>query len=325
MEIQKKIFEIAKSEINPNLRLIDVVCEILGIGLDAAYRRLNGKKELSLSELMKICSHFNISIDTILNYESDNVLFRYYRLDLNNPDNYEKHLDELAKLYERVIKSKFKEILMTAQDVPIFHLMQFVELTFFKFYSWNQSICGERISYEKFISMLDRDKLSGYYKRIADTYKQTCSTEVWVGNTIDSILRLLDYHHDMNCFENKEHPVLLCRQLLQLIENLEKWAENECKGESTKKIPFSMYLSPVNLENNFIISKTDNSVITSIKLYTINGIFTSHSGFCEETEKWVRNAISKSLSLSGSSERERFRFFQQMKNKINKLKNKFEK
>ena len=203
--------------------------------------------------------------------------------------------------------------------------MSFHELTFFKLYSWNQSVCEERISYEKFISRLDKDKLSGYYKRIADTYKQICSTEVWTDGTIDTILWLLDHHYDMNCFENKDYPVLLCRQLLQLIESLEKWAENESKEGKNKKTYFRMYLSPVDLENNFIIAKRDDVAITSVKLFTINGIFTSNTGFCEETEKWIRSIISKSLFLSGSSERERFGFFQSMKMKINNLIDKFEK
>jgi len=325
MEIQKIFFETLKNEINPNTRPADAISEILGIGSDSAYRRLRGEKELTFSELVKLCTHFNLSLDSILNYRSNRVLFKYSRQDLSNMGNYEKYMDELATLYEGLVKSSNKEILTTAQDIPIFHFMPFFELTLFKVYAWNQSVCEKHASYDRFISTLDKDKLQTIYERISSAYKQIPTTEVWTSNTIETVLRLLDYHYDINGFENKDYPGLLCNQLLQLIENLEQWAENESKEYKSKKTFFRMYLSPVDLENNFVITKKDGLTLTSVKLYTINGIFTSNTEFCEETEKWIRNLISKSLPLSGASARERFKFFQSMKTKINNLMEKFEK
>jgi hypothetical protein len=90
---------------------------------------------------------------------------------------------------------------------------------------------------------------------INNAYRQISSTEVWTENTIAAIFHLLDYYLDLNCFEKKETFPLLCLQLLQLIENIEKLAEKE----------------GVN--------------VTSIKLYTINGIFTSNDYFCSKVEK----------------------------------------
>lgn len=105
---------------------------------------------------------------------------------------------------------------------------------------------------------------------------------------------------------------------------MELWAEKECKEYKGKEVFFRMYLSSVDMENNFVITKRDGMSVTSIKLFTINGIFTSNNAFCEETEKWIRDIISKSLYLSGASARERFKFFQQVKNQINNLAEKFE-
>jgi hypothetical protein len=324
MEIQKIFFDTLKEEINPNVRPVDVLSDILDVSPDAAYRRLRGEKELTLSELVKICSFFNISMDTVLNHHTNNVLFRYTHRGLSNTDNYEKRMDEMAELYEGMVKSPNREILTTAQDIPVFHFMSFPELALFKVYTWNQIGAEQSVSYDKFISTLDQTKLSNSYTRIMDAYRQIPSTEVWTGNTIENILRLLDYHYDINCFENAEYPGLICRQLLQLIENIEQWTENESKEYKDKKVFFRMYLSSMDLENNFVIMKKDGAAVASIKLYTINGIFTSNTEFCAETEKWIRNLISKSLHVSGASARERFKFFQSMKMRINKLAEKFE-
>jgi len=324
MEIQKIFFETTKQRLNPNLRLVDVISDLLNIGSDSAYRRLRGEKELTLSELVKLSAYFNISIDSLLNYKSDNVIFKYTPLDFTDMQDYTSYIRSLSNLYEGLAKAKRKEILITAQDIPIFHFTPFVELTFFKLYAWNQSINRNQISYDQFVSGLDRDELSLIYDKIINSYSQIPSTEIWSENTIEPILRLFDYHLDMDCFESKQYPVLLCHQLLQLIENVELWAEKGCKEHNGDVAYFQMYLSSVDMENNFVITKRDDVTTTSVKLFTINGIFTSNDAFCEETERWIRSLISKSLYLSGSSDRERFRFFQQIKNKINDLLEKFE-
>lgn len=98
--------------------------------------------------------------------------------------------------------------------------------------------------------------------------------------------------------------------------------EKEYKG---KPAFFRMYLGPVDIMNDFMITKRDGINVTSIKLYTINGIFTSNEYFCSEVEKWMKDTMTKSLFLSGASARERFKFFQELKNRINNLLERFEK
>lgn len=323
MGIQKIFFKTAKQRLNPNLRLVDVIGDVLNIGSDSAYRRLRGEKELTLSELVKLSVYFDISIDTLLNYSSDNLIFRYTPFVLSDMKGYTSYIRVLSNLYEGLVKAKSKEILTTSQGIPIFHFTPFTELAFFKLYTWNQSINRNQITYDQFVSSLNRDELSLIYDKINNAYSQIPSTEIWSENTIEPILRLLDYHFDMHCFESKHYPILLCHQLLKMVENIEFWTKHECKEQKGKVVYFRMYLSTMDMENNFVITKCDDVNTTSIKLFTVNGIVTSNYVFCEETEKWIRSVISKSLCLSGSSDRERFIFFQKLKNRINNLLDKF--
>ncbi|MCC8134142.1 MAG: hypothetical protein LUG96_09285 [Tannerellaceae bacterium] len=152
-------------------------------------------------------------------------------------------------------------------------------------------------------------------------YHKIASTEIWTVNTIDPILRLLEFYRDIESFESKNTPILLCNQLLQLIENLMSWTEKEKKNN---KASFKLLLSPISPENSFMLVKNEEFSSTAIKLFTINSIITSQPTFCEQTEKWIKNNISKSSLLSGSAARERFKFFQSMKNKVNNLMEKFE-
>lgn len=319
MDFQKVFFEIAKNKLSPNYRLADVVSQVLNIGSDSAYRRIRGEKKLTMNELALLANHFNISLDSIINYESNNIMFKYIPLDLNDLNNYYSYMDDLSKLFESISKSKEKEIYIMALDIPVAHFMPFIDLTFFKIYTWFNSVNKLQITYDEFVSQLDTPRLSLIYKKIENAYYQIPSAEIWTKNTIEPLLRLLDYYSDLNCFEKKETLPLLCRQFIQMVDNIEKYTLKEEKEYNGKTSSFRMYLSPVDIMNDFMITKRDGMNITSIKLYTINGIFTSNEYFCSEVEKWTKDTMSKSLFLSGASERERLKFFHEIRSRINNL------
>lgn len=324
MEIQKLFFGIVKNKLSPTLRLADVVGEILNIGSDSAYRRIRGETELTLSELTKLCHHFNISVDSIIHYQSDNILFQYKPLDMLDMNNYYSYMENLAALFEGISNAKEKEIYFMALDIPVPHFTPFLELTFFKIYTWFQSINNFPITYEKFVESLNKDFLSKIYQTINNAYKQIPSTEIWTNNTINPLLNLMDYYFDLNCFENKENANIIVKQLLELIQNIERYTEKEVKEYKGEKAPFRLYLSPVDIMNDFMITKRDGVTVTSIKLYTINGVFTSNEFFCSEVEKWMKDTASKSLRLSGASAKERYKFFLHLKDKARFLLTKFE-
>ncbi len=325
MGTQKRIFQVAKEKLPPHLRLADVISELLNVGSDSAYRRIRGEKELTLSELQKVCSHFGISMDEMWNHKSSGINFRYAPLDIvSNSTNYYHYMVQFTQNIENLAKAESKEILFTAEDIPVFHFMPYPELIFFKLYAWYQTICNLPISYDQFVVNLgEKDKLLGCYKKMTVSYSHIPSTEIWTYNTIDPVLRLLEYYYDLESFENKEMPKLLCSQLLEMIDTVSQWTEMKKKGPKSNS-DFNLYLSPVNPENSFMISKCNGMSIATIKLFTINSLATTDQSFCSETEKWINNTISKSTFLSGASARERFRFFQQLRNRINNLAEKFE-
>lgn len=57
----------------------------------------------------------------------------------------------------------------------------------------------------------------------------------------------------------------------------------------------------------------------TVRLVWYAPFYPSDPSFCEETERWINNLMAKSVLLSGASARERFKFFQEKKNRINNL------
>jgi hypothetical protein len=56
-----------------------------------------------------------------------------------------------------------------------------------------------------------------------------------------------------------------------------------------------------------------------VKLYTINGLNISDVRFCKETEDWLNNLVKRATLISGTSEKERFKFFNSQKQKVRNL------
>ena len=323
MEEQKYLFEILKSRIPNQLRLVDVVEESLGISADAAYKRIRGQKELSFSELSALSKKFSLPLEEIFNYKSEQTaMFHYAPVCFSNFDGYISYMEQMAAGLKALKSAPEKEICFAAQDIPLFYFLKHTELALFKLYAWNDAATRERLSYRDFCNNFDMDKITPIFEQIHSSYMAIPSKEIWTRQTVDTILRLLEYYCELEVFDSKKTVLLILNQLNDLVDTVEKYAEVGYKA--TKLAPYSLYVCSVDLENNFMLSRIGNEQSCRIKLYTINSMTTFNKGFCNETAKWINDLISKSILISGVSTRERYLFFQSSKNKIDALINRIE-
>ena len=242
MKEQIELFKIIKSKVSDQYNFVYVLEELLDLSTDAIYRRIRGEKELIFSELKKICAKFDLSMDEILHLSAGNsALFSYVPIDITKIENYTLYMENLLNRMTMLKSAPEKEIFFTAQDIPFFHFLKYPELTFFKLYAWNATINREPISYCKFCSLLDKEKLTPIYKQIHQTYMAIPSKEIWTNQTIDTILRLLEYHFETHSFEIKDNLLLLLNQLTELMNDVKLFADDNCKGYG-EKTPFSLYI-----------------------------------------------------------------------------------
>lgn len=322
-DIQEYFLSVLKRNIPSHQAIVDVISDLLNVSQDSAYRRLRGDKRFDIDELFIICKAFNISIDTIFSVKTQGTLFNYTSLDVKNLGTYLPYMQRMAKSIELLKEAKEKEVIFSAVDIPVFHFMNFKELTLFKLFAWTNTAYGYEKDFESFMSDVQSEELFNCYKKIFTDYSQVPSTEIWTLNTVDALIRLLDFYYETGYLRN-ELPLLLCNQLLQLIDNLRGWVEKGYKGDY-KAGTFKFYISETDLENNFALFRRDNDVTCMIKLFTINSLTTTEETFCKETINWLDASIKRSILLTGASERERFKFFNILQQKVRFVIDKFEK
>ena len=241
MEEQKRLFEVIKSRISDRHKLSDIIEDLLGVSMDSAYRRIRGETELSFSELRTICARFNLSMDDVLNYKSrQTALFHYTPINLSEQEGYIDYMKRLSERLKLLSSAPEKELFFTAQDIPIFHFLKYPELAFFKLYAWNDTVKRKPIPYGKFCDLLDKKRVLPIYEQMHQAYMSIPSKEIWTGQTIDTVLRLLEYYHETGAFETKDMVLLLLGQLNGLLDTVKKYADDGYKGG--KEIPFSLYI-----------------------------------------------------------------------------------
>lgn len=322
-EIQNLLFEEIRKNISSQYLLVDVVSDILETGKDSAYRRIRGEKQLSLQETYMLCKHFHISMDAIMGNKAFHSFECIYQpIDLSVSDEYYRYMHNLLKSLQQVKNASAPSLQMSALDIPVFHLITQKELTFFKLYTWTHSVYDYKSSLDDFMKIVETSHLTSCYHQISNTYELIPSAEIWTENTIMSTLSLINYYVEIGCFSNRELPLLLCEQILCILDKLQKWTEKGEKGENAT--PFKFYISEMELENTYILMKHDGISNCVVKLFTINSLNVFDKDFCQETENWLNKLSERSAMLCGNMEKKRFKFFNNQRQKVRFLMDKIQ-
>lgn len=139
METQQLLFQQIKSTLPSHVALVDEIADLLKISYDSAYRRIRAEKVLSLGELKLLSNHFNISLDTLFNLKSENVVFRDFPI---GPDGIgiKNWLQVILQDMTRIHAAKEKVIIYSAKDPPLFHYFQIPEVGAFKTFFWQKTL-----------------------------------------------------------------------------------------------------------------------------------------------------------------------------------------
>src|SRR5205814_10582310 len=80
-KLQQDLFEAIRRNIPDHLSATEEIAKVLDVSVDSVYRRLRGEKTISLDELHDLCSHYKISLDSILNIQAGAFIFQGSLLD----------------------------------------------------------------------------------------------------------------------------------------------------------------------------------------------------------------------------------------------------
>ncbi|MEA2042282.1 MAG: hypothetical protein U9N85_06985 [Bacteroidota bacterium] len=318
--IQLRLFEYIKKMLPENRSLADDLADVLNLSYDSVYRRLRGNTSLDIEEVGVLCSHYGISFDSFTG-DSNNAVFRYNKLDTYK--GFEYYLSSILDDMKRIYASENNEIIYAAIDVPIFHHFKYPELSAFKMFYWMKAVVDIPEMEEKKFSI---EHVSPQYaelgKAIYDIYTRIPSIEIWTKETINSLVKQIEFFWDSGHFETTEDALKVCEQAKLEIQTLKDQAKagNKLMQENgAQENAFTLYHCDIEIGNNCIYTKRAESDLVYLSVHTFNKIITGNPEFVKDSAVWLNNLIKKSTLISGVSEKSRYKFFKSVDTKLDRL------
>jgi hypothetical protein len=318
--IQEILFQSVKNRLTHNVSFVHELSELLNISYDSAYRRIRGEKELSLEELKTICLHYKISVDALFNLKSNHVIFNSLAIG-ENGFNIENWLQSLLTAIKQIHAAKEREIIYAAKDIPVFYYFEFPEIAAFKIYFWNKALIPASGYENKKLTLEAPDGLYETGQQLLSHYIKIPTTEIWSEETISSVLRQIEYCFVSGFFARNEDVFRLYDTLDSWLDHVQMQAEcgsqfrygSKCEGIENS---YKLFNNEVLVSDNTILVTMDGHKTSYNTYNVISQLITTNPVFCDQIDHSLRNLMTKSTMISGTSAKERNRFFNILHEKV---------
>ena len=327
--IQVEYFKLIKERLGGAFSLVDEIADLLDVSNDSAYRRIRGETALTFDELGILSQRFNVSVDAMLNLESNAVVFTARWMDRANFS----LKDYLAGVFEDLEKAKVvedHEIMYYAKDLPLFYNWMVPEMAAFKSYFWRKSVL-QLPDYEKAkFHLNDLDEESAQIgAKILESYLSMPSTELWNDEVISSTLRQIEFYHESGFFSDDSIASLLLDKQQEVLDHIQLQAEHGFKFKmgmppAGKEGNFQLYYNEVVIGDHTVVLRMHDQYVCHISHNVINDLFTVNNNFAKESWDVLNNLVSRSTLISTSSEKARSKFFNRLRKKIDQTRSRLE-
>lgn len=324
-DIQQKLFSHIKTFLPVHLSLTDEISSLLNIGNDSAYRRIRGETELSFSELQKLCSHFKLSLDQILQLKNDSVVFTANELNVSKID-FNSYINGVLNQLKYFNSFREKKLQYLSKDAPIFHFYLFPAIAAFKSFFWTRSILNDPAFSQRKFSMDDADSTENYKfgLQIVREYNEIPSMELWNYESINSTISQIEYYRTAGGFASRNDLVQVVESLIEMLEHLQLQAEKGQKflpgsTDLSYRAPFHFFINELIIGNNTVMVQLNQLKIVFISYNILHTMHTSDTRFTEKAFQNFDMLASRSTLISGTGERDRSRFFQLLKDKAHSV------
>ncbi len=329
IDIQETLFQIIKQKIAGEDAIGNALAEVLHISPDAVYRRYRGETALTINEVKKLCSHYDISFDGLSELGVGKVLFTYPPL--NTFDfSLETYLEGILTAFKRLKSLDSPELILSINNLSLFQLMNFPQLVRFKLYFWAKThLQIPDYQNQKFRHEKTSDKAFDLGKEILQRYNSIPSKEIYDPEFMRGFLRQVLYYYNAHLFEDPEYALFMYDRILLLSNHLKEQATLGKKFIFGTQAPaqgneFEMYLNETINSDATFLYKSKETTGVFITHNIMNYLETSDPAYVSDTHLILEKQLANSSLISKVNEKERNNFFYDFDRTINAFRKKIE-
>lgn len=330
MKIQEKLLNELANKLGSKRKVAKAIIDTLDISQDSCYRRTRCETLFTIDEIQKICLQFDISFDVLVGAPNKNQIF-FTKRDLSEFDyDFKKYLEDVLEEFQKLKDLSDIKLTIASQDLPLFKLFNFPQLTRFKFYFWSQNIVhkkdkiGEKFKFENL-----SNEVWNLAHMIHVAYASVESEEILNPSSLQGLIREIETQYFNDGFDQKETAIKLLNSVQKLAQNM----EDECIQEKKNIVGVEVAADTKNyrcyLNRAYI---PDNTVLVEAKGYSnvflthnvLNFLSTNNQKYIEDTKLTITGFKRNSDRISGSNEEIRTRFFENLRKKIDETQKRIE-
>lgn len=322
-DLQADFFTKLKSYIPPHVSLVEEMVDLLHLSHDSVYRRLRGEKFITLEEVKLICDRFHVSLDELLHLKGDAVVF--FRNESNEGEmQVIEYLRGILRQMKYFNSFSSRQLYYLCKDAPIFHFYLFPEIAAFKTFFWSRSVLSHtRFANEKFD--LQKHAFTDCYslgQEIIREYNTIPSVEMWNYESFNSTINQIEFYRDAGVFQSAEDMKAVANSLIRVFDYLESLSRLGVKPVSHghgEEFPIQFYINEVILGSNTILLSLDSQRLSIITYSVLKYLMSRDEQFCADSFDSFNILKNKSILISGAGEKERNRYFNVLRNKVNNI------
>ncbi len=323
-QLQVMFFQYIKSKVPSHLSLVDELADLLNISIDSTYRRIRGEKMISLEEILKIASHFKLSIDQLLNLKtSDAKVFSGNYLTAEH-FNFEMYLQKMLETLTFFNSFKNRELIHFCKDFVVFYHFPYPELAAFKNYAWMKTILNfPALAHQSFSCDLFDKSTIDLCAKIAKQYSLIPGAEIMNVSNIHTTLYQIEFYKAGQEFRSEAELKTIYEQLHEMVDHIEAQAESGVKfmpGETpnSQSALYSLYVNDFFTGDNSYLATMDGKRVSYLIHNYLNYLSTSDEMHTTYHYNFLENIKQKSILLSKSGEKLRSGFFYLLRSEIEK-------
>ena len=337
-QLQQELFNQIKGKLPAHLSFVDELCNLLDLSQDSVYRRIRGEKPVTLDEIQLICSHYGLSLDQLLHLKTDSVLFQAPGILEAPAPLFEEYMKEMLVRFKYFNSFKQKSIYYLCKDMPFWYFYLFPAMASFKTFFWTRTINNDPSLANKRFSLKEFPFRQFFELGQQILAEHSCleTVELWNLESINSTISQIAYYRDAGIFESREDLVVVIDSFLLLLDHLQEQATQGRKfmpiieGQDNSAFTNSgtatsgsiqFYINELILGNNTMVLQLDDKNISMVTYSVLHYLITEDERFCARASDTFQTLLSRSTLISRSGEKDRNRFFNTLREKVNTLRN----
>jgi hypothetical protein len=276
---------------------------------------------MSLEESVCLNKHFKISLNKLYEVGEPTSILAYISPPIENIAGLEQYFKASLKNIQPLINLKSTSITYSAKDIPLFYTLNNSYISKYKCYCWLKFLSEdgsmEKMTSKDFITQAP-DSLFESADQLGKNFNYIDIVEFWNDNTINGTLQQIFYYYETGLL-SKELALLVCNDLKNIIDHLEKQSIQQTIINSKNKAKYHLYKSDLFTISNTIMVKTKHQKVFFTPFTVLIYLKVEHRATCDKLDHFFEKKMKNAKLLVNSGERYRAQFFNKMHFKVDSV------